>query len=73
MVMSKSSSKRVETLRFMMATEQRLLGWRENFEERDALVRQAVADGVTKQRIHELTGLARTTIDYILADKTDES
>lgn len=34
---------------------------------RDERVRAAYRNGVRKKRIHELTGLARTTIDRILA------
>lgn len=35
--------------------------------DRDRLVRNAHAAGVSKNRIHTITGLARTTIDRILA------
>lgn len=34
--------------------------------DRDTLVRGAVAAGVSKNRIHTITGVARTTIDRIL-------
>lgn len=34
---------------------------------RDDLVRTAVANGISKNRIHVLTGIARTTIDRIIA------
>lgn len=34
--------------------------------DRDARVRAAVAAGVPKRRVHELTGLGRMTIDRIL-------
>lgn len=34
---------------------------------RDALVYQAATAGIPKHRIHVLTGIARTTIDRILA------
>jgi hypothetical protein len=34
--------------------------------DRDALVLAAVRHGIGKTRIHELTGIARTTIDRIL-------
>ena len=33
---------------------------------RDKLVRDALAAGVSKQRVHVLTGIARTTIDRII-------
>lgn len=42
--------------------------WRENYAQRDALIRAAHAVGVNKHRIHVITGLARTTIDDILKD-----
>lgn len=35
---------------------------------RDDLVRQAIRLGVSKHRIHVITGIARTTIDRIAAD-----
>ena len=35
--------------------------------DRDARVRAAVAAGVPKLRVHELTGIGRMTIDRILA------
>jgi hypothetical protein len=36
-------------------------------KQRDELVRGGYAAGFTKTQIHEMTGLARTTIDRILA------
>jgi hypothetical protein len=44
--------------------EQALLAWASI--ERDELVRAAHEAGVSKNRIHTLTGIARTTIDRIL-------
>jgi alkylhydroperoxidase family enzyme len=48
-----------------------LAGWakagREHAQVRDDLVRAALAHGVSKTRIHELTGIARTTINRIEA------
>lgn len=35
--------------------------------DRDARVRGAVAAGVSKNRVHQLTGIGRMTIDRILA------
>ena len=35
--------------------------------DRDARVRAAVAAGITKHRVHQLTGIGRSTIDRILA------
>lgn len=40
---------------------------RETDETRDDLVRGAVAAGISKHRVHVLTGIARTTIDKIVA------
>jgi hypothetical protein len=47
--------------------EQLLIEWAMTNRDRDNLVRAAVASGVSKHRVHELTGIARTTIDRILA------
>lgn len=53
------------------ALEQALARWardqRELNDSRDDLVRAALADGIAKTRIHELTGIARTTINRIEA------
>lgn len=53
------------------AMEFALTGWGDEYRrinaERDPLVRGAVARGVSKHRVHVLTGLARTTIDDILS------
>jgi hypothetical protein len=40
---------------------------RELTETRDELIRSALGYGLSKHRIHVLTGLARTTIDRIIA------
>ena len=40
---------------------------------RDPLVRAAVEAGVSKHRIHVLTGIARTTIDTIIQAEPTES
>jgi len=37
--------------------------------DRDNMIRRARAAGITKHRIHALTGIARTTIDRILKPK----
>ena len=40
--------------------------WRADVNrERDESVRAALASGVSKKRIYELTGIARTTLDRI--------
>lgn len=46
--------------------EQELTEWAASVADRDNLVRAAYAGGVTKQRIHELSGIARTTINRIV-------
>lgn len=51
----------------MRADTERLLEvWRLNNERRDYLVTLAHQNGTSKNRIHVLTGIARTTIDRIL-------
>ena len=37
--------------------------------QRDRLVNRAYTAGVTKIRIHQLTGIARTTIDRIIKER----
>lgn len=53
-----------------VALELALCRWaadrRESDETRDGLVRGAVAAGISKHRVHLLTGIARTTIDAIM-------
>jgi hypothetical protein len=39
--------------------------------QRDLLIRRAVELGITKHRIYVLTGIARTTIDRIIAKEGD--
>ena len=46
--------------------EQELTEWAAAQADRDNLVRAALAAGFTKQRVHQLTGIARTTIDRII-------
>ncbi|MET8113845.1 DUF6003 family protein [Streptomyces prasinus] len=48
------------------AAERELTHYRRTVEGRDGMVRRAQAAGVSKHRIHVLTGIARTTIDRIL-------
>lgn len=52
---------------FRLYAELRLAKWAACVAERDELVRGAFAAGIPKHRIHTLTGIARTTIDRILA------
>lgn len=40
--------------------------WRESVSQRDSLFRAALEAGITKHQIHQITGVARTTIDRIL-------
>lgn len=47
--------------------ERMLIEWATTVRDRDMLVRSAIAAGVTKQRVRDLTGISRTTIDKILA------
>lgn len=42
--------------------EQQLTEWAANNARRDSLVRAALVAGITPNRIHTLTGIARTTI-----------
>ena len=55
-----------EAARVRVAREAVLLEWAMNNAQRDELVRDAVRDGVPKQRVHVITGLSRTTIDRIV-------
>jgi hypothetical protein len=41
--------------------------WATNYARRDLVVMTAHRAGVSRHRIHELTGIARSTIDRILA------
>jgi hypothetical protein len=51
------------------AIEHALVQWGERREqvesERDPLVLGAIAIGISKNRVHVLTGIARTTVDRI--------
>lgn len=51
------------------AVEQELTRYRHAAEGRDNMVRRAAAAGFSKNRIHTLTGIARTTIDRILKEE----
>lgn len=51
------------------AAEQELVQYRRAVEGRDDMVRRASKAGVSKHRIHVLTGIARTTIDRILKEE----
>jgi transposase len=47
--------------------EQMLSEWVIVTRDRDTRVRAAVAAGLSKHRVHRLTGIGRSTIDRILA------
>lgn len=49
--------------------ERALILWAIGQRERDEIVRRAHFFGVSKHRIHVLTGIARTTIDRILEEE----
>jgi hypothetical protein len=49
--------------------ERALARYAETTGGRDELVRAAFAAGLSKHRIHQLSGIARTTIDRILEDR----
>lgn len=53
------------------AAERGLRAFRQAMDGRDTLVRQAVQAGISKHRIHQLTGIARTTIDRILTSSEE--
>ena len=50
--------------------EQMLSAWVTVTRDRDRRVRAAVSVGVSKHRVHVLTGISRSTIDKILAAPT---
>jgi hypothetical protein len=49
-------------------TRRALAEWAANDRRRDDVVLAAIEAGVSKTEVHELTGIARTTIDRIAAD-----
>lgn len=51
------------------AAEKELAAFRATQDGRDDMVRRALAAGISKNRIHTLTGIARTTIDRILKEE----
>ena len=57
--------------------EESLTGWASDMqrltEQRDRLVTHARDLGIPKQRIHQLSGIARTTIDRIVQSDTASS
>ena len=53
------------------AAEEALREWKRAVDVRDRLIRDALAAGVTINRIHTLTGISRTTI-YRLLDTVQD-
>lgn len=51
------------------AAERELVQYRHTVESRGSMVRRARVAGVSKNRIHVLSGIARTTIDRILKEE----
>lgn len=51
------------------SAEAELREWATVTSDRDNRVRRAHAEGITKHRIHVLTGISRVTIDRILKEK----
>ena len=49
--------------------ERALTRYAETTGGRDELIRAALAAGLSKHRIHRLSGIARTTIDRILEEE----
>ena len=54
-------------------TELALLEWASVTRSRDERVRAAVAAGVSKNAVHQLTGIGRMTIDRILGQHGPET
>ncbi|MER6534660.1 DUF6003 family protein [Streptomyces sp900105755] len=52
-----------------VASEEELRAFRAITDGRDDMVRRARTAGVSKNRIHVLSGIARTTVDRILKEK----
>jgi hypothetical protein len=52
--------------------ERALTSYAETTGGRDELIRAALAAGLSKHRIHQLSGIARTTIDRILDEGHDD-
>ena len=55
----------------MREIEDSLIGWSLNNADRDRLVASALRAGLSKYRIHQLTGIARSTIDRIVGEQTN--
>jgi hypothetical protein len=53
--------------------ERMLTEWAASFSARDTVVLAAHGAGVSKHRIHVLTGIARTTIDRIITHRSAPS
>jgi len=64
--MGMTEAERVRTLRHELAR------WGRLHKRRDALVLEALAAGISRESVHILTGLGRTTIDRIAKSKQQE-
>lgn len=53
-----------------MTAEDDLVAWARVYRDRDRRVREALAAGVTKHRIHTITGISRATIDRLLTKES---
>jgi hypothetical protein len=49
-----------------------LIEWAAVSRSRDERVREAVASGISKNAVHQLTGIGRMTIDRILGSAGDD-
>lgn len=49
--------------------EAALAEWAHVHRDRDRRIREAVAAGVSKHRVHQLTGISRVTIDKLLTQQ----
>jgi hypothetical protein len=53
-----------------LAGERILTEWAKEYRKRDEMVRAAAERGLSTHRIHQITGIARTTIMRVLRDST---
>jgi hypothetical protein len=51
--------------------EAALAEWVTVHRDRDRRIRAAVAAGISKHRVHQLTGISRVTIDKVLAGQAE--
>jgi len=53
--------------------EQALATWGANYRDRDVYVLRGLLAGLNKNRVHQLTGLSRTTIEAVLREYVDRA